>query len=96
MPCLLVRMGCLVGALGMVHVAHTQQQVEFNPFLALSVCHPPPAGISELNWDAIAKHLGRGKRSVQRKYDNLKGSLVHGPPGAAAACLGACLGCCNA
>ncbi len=39
------------------------------------------AGISELNWDAIAKHLGRGKRSVQRKYDNLKGSLSHGPPG---------------
>lgn len=44
----------------------------------------PAAGISELNWDAIAKHLGRGKRSVQRKYDNLKGSLIHGPPGAAA------------
>lgn len=43
--------------------------------------HCLPPGISELNWDAIAKHLGRGKRSVQRKYDNLKGSLVHGPPG---------------
>lgn len=44
-------------------------------------CAALSAGISELNWDAIAKHLGRGKRSVQRKYDNLKGSLSHGPPG---------------
>lgn len=50
------------------------------PLLVLPSCS---AGISELNWDAIAKHLGRGKRSVQRKYDNLKGSLVHGPPGGA-------------
>lgn len=31
-------------------------------------------GVSELNWESIAKHLGRGKRSVQRKYDNLKNS----------------------
>jgi hypothetical protein len=29
-----------------------------------------------MDWEAIARHLGRGKRSVQRKYDNLKGSSV--------------------
>lgn len=29
-------------------------------------------GCAELNWDLVAKHLGRGKRSVQRKYDNLR------------------------
>lgn len=33
-------------------------------------------GTADLSWDAIAQHLGRGKRSVQRKYDNLKGSLM--------------------
>ena len=54
--------------------------------LRCAVLHRPAAaataaGGAELNWDAIAKHLGRGKRSVQRKYDNLKGSLVLGPPG---------------
>lgn len=30
-------------------------------------------GVSEINWDLIAKELGRGRRSVMRKYDNLKG-----------------------
>ncbi|KAL6782100.1 hypothetical protein ACKKBF_B10655 [Auxenochlorella protothecoides x Auxenochlorella symbiontica] len=33
-------------------------------------------GTTELNWDLIAKHLGRGKRSVQRKHDNLKGTSL--------------------
>jgi hypothetical protein len=33
-------------------------------------------GTAELNWDLIAKWLGRGKRSVQRKYDNLKGNAT--------------------
>jgi len=33
-------------------------------------------GTTELNWDLIAKWLGRGKRSVQRKYDNLKGNAT--------------------
>ena len=71
---------------------HHRAQLE-HPFPSSFFTYPPscpacpscfsahPAGITELNWDTIAKHLGRGKRSVQRKYDNLKGSLVHGPPG---------------
>jgi hypothetical protein len=50
-------------------------------------CLLPHPGTSELNWDLIAKHLGRGKRSVQRKYDNLKGSLAIGPPGGCCACI---------
>ena len=41
-------------------------------------------GSSEISWESIAKHLGRGKRSVQRKYDNLKGTAA-----AAAAAAGA-------
>ena len=34
-------------------------------------------GITDISWDVIAKHLGRGKRSVQRKYDNLKGAIIN-------------------
>ena len=37
-------------------------------------------GITDLNWDAIAKYFGRGRRSVQRKYDNLKSAPI-GPDG---------------
>lgn len=33
-------------------------------------------GRKEIDWGLIAKHLGRGKRSVQRKYDNLKSATV--------------------
>lgn len=33
-------------------------------------------GTTDLDWDLIAKWLGRGKRSVQRKYDNLKGNAT--------------------
>lgn len=39
-------------------------------------CPSCRAGISELSWDLVAKHLGRGKRSVQRKYDNLRTGMV--------------------
>lgn len=33
-------------------------------------------GRKDIDWGLIAKHLGRGKRSVQRKYDNLKSATV--------------------
>ncbi|GAB4813305.1 hypothetical protein N2152v2_000351 [Parachlorella kessleri] len=33
-------------------------------------------GVQELSWDLVAKHLGRGKRSVMRKYDNLRTGML--------------------
>jgi hypothetical protein len=33
-------------------------------------------GNQAMDWDAIADHLGRGKRSVMRKYENIKNTKV--------------------
>ena len=53
------------------------------PLLRMLLCKDSPgpamtgaAGVQDLSWDLVAKHLGRGKRSVMRKYDNLRTGMM--------------------
>ena len=51
-------------------------RVPFRKHKLMALTVAGATGVQDLSWDLVAKHLGRGKRSVMRKYDNLRTGMM--------------------